>query len=517
MELNLILAGPPGAGKSTIGAMVAGASGREFVDGDALLEVRWGRTIPDYFAAGEEVLFREREAEVYRGLAERDGLVVAAGGGALLNPKSRARLERSGVIVCLEAPADVLAARLEAGGPVRPLVAGDARTRLAGLLRERQAHYDSFQWRVHTGERGVEAAVEAVLARFAQGGGAMRLTVGETRAIYARGLTAGLRGLLAESGLQEPFVVLADGEIAATHGAAAAKALGGVVVAVPSGEISKNLDTVRHLYQACLAQGLDRNGTIVAVGGGVTGDVAGFVAATFMRGVAWANVPTTVLAMADSALGGKVGVDLPEGKNLVGAFHPPRVVAADFDVLRTLPEVEVRCGLAEIIKSGVIGDAVLFERMRRGDMSLEEGIRRAAAVKAGIVNADPFERGERATLNLGHTIGHGVEAASGYELKHGEAVAIGMAAEARLAERMGLAEAGLADEIVACLKGAGLPVRAPGMDVEAVRRLMNSDKKKAHGKLKFALPRRVGEVEWGIEVEEDDLATVLREVMNGGI
>jgi 3-dehydroquinate synthase len=333
--------------------------------------------------------------------------------------------------------------------------------------------------------------------------------------MYGRGLIAGLGGLLAEGGLREPFVVLADSEIAATHGAAAAEALGGAVVAVPSGEANKNLDTVRHLYQACLAQGLDRNGAIVAVGGGVTGDVAGFVAATFMRGVAWANVPTTVLAMADSALGGKVGVDLPEGKNLVGAFHPPRVVAADADVLVSLPEVEARCGLAEIIKSGLIGDAVLFEGMRRGDMGLEEGIRRAAAVKAGIVNADPFERGERATLNLGHTIGHGVEAASGFQLRHGEAVAIGLAAEARLAERMGLAEAGLADEIGACLRGAGLPVRAPGLDGEAVRTLMNSDKKKAGGKLKFALPRRVGEVVWGIEVNERDLAGVLREMTDG--
>jgi 3-dehydroquinate synthase len=491
--------------------MAAAALGREFVDGDALLETRWGRAIPEYFAAGDEPLFRGREAEICRELAERDGLVVAVGGGALLNPKSRAAMERSGVVVCLEAPLETLARRLETDGRVRPLVTGDIRGRLAGLLRERASHYASFPQRVNTAGIDLEAAGDATLALFAAAGDEMRLTVGPTAAVYGTGLVARLGHLLGEQGLRGPFVVLADSEIEATHGAAVGAAQGASVAAVPSGEASKNLDTVRQLYGVCLGHGLDRNGALVAVGGGVTGDVAGFVAATFMRGVAWVNAPTTVLAMADSALGGKVGVDLPEGKNLVGAFHPPKLVVADMDVLATLPTVEVRCGLAEIIKSGLVGDPVLFEGLARGSMALEEGIRRAAAVKAGIVNIDPYERGERATLNLGHTIGHGIEAASGFRLRHGEAVAIGLAAEARLAQRLGLAAVGLTEQIEACLLRAGLPVRSPGSDVEAVRALMNSDKKKAGGRLKFALPRRVGEVEWGIEVDEETLGEVLAE------
>ena len=266
------------------------------------------------------------------------------------------------------------------------------------------------------------------------------------------------------------------------------------------------------LYAACVQHGMERGGTVLALGGGVAGDMAGFVAATFMRGVAWANLSTTVLAMADASLGGKVGVDLPEGKNLVGAFHPPALVVADFDVLGTLPEIEVRCGLAEIFKAGLIGDAKLFEALLNGSLALEAAILRAAAVKVGVVNADPYEQGERATLNLGHTIGHGVEMASGLRLRHGEAIAIGMAAETRIAETLGVAETGLSERVAAGLEKLGLPQRCSGLKPDEILTAMQSDKKKAGGRLKYALPRRPGEAVWGQTVELDLLRTVLEEL-----
>jgi 3-dehydroquinate synthetase len=324
-----------------------------------------------------------------------------------------------------------------------------------------------------------------------------------------------LPDLAASKGLRPPFVLIADENVAAVHGGRLSQAGLAPTLVVPSGEAHKTLATVAALYRGCVANGLERGATVLALGGGVTGDVAGFVAATFMRGVAWANAPTTVLAMADAALGGKVGVDLPEGKNLVGAFHPPALVAADFDTLSTLPAVEVRCGLAEIVKSGVIADPVLFSRLAAGQIPLEAGIVRAAAVKTGIVNADPFERGERAALNLGHTIGHGVEAASGFALRHGEAIAIGLAAEACLAEQIGLAEPGLAHVVTECLAGLGLPVRCPGLDPAAIQSHMRSDKKKAAGRLRFALPRRIGDVAWGVELDPAGaacLARILQEI-----
>jgi 3-dehydroquinate synthase len=487
------------------------------VDGDDWLAAHWGRPVAGYFAAGEEPLFRAREVETYAALSDRDGLVIATGGGALLNPRTRARLERGGVLVALTAPAEVLAARLDGSGPIRPLLAGDTHRRLGELLRERSAHYASFPCQVETANRPIAAVAAAVLELFETAQAQTRFELGPTSAYYGYDLLARLPGLAEARGLRPPFVLIADENVAAVHGALLSRAASAPLLPLPSGEAHKTLETVAALYQGCVANSLERGGTILALGGGVAGDVAGFVAATYMRGVAWVNAPTTVLAMADAALGGKVGVDLPAGKNLVGAFHPPRLVAADFGTLATLPEVEVRCGLAEIIKSGIIGDPVLFAHLAAGKLALEAGIVRAAAVKTGIVNADPFERGERAVLNLGHTIGHGVEAASGFALRHGEAIAIGLAAEARLAERIGLAEPGLASAVADCLAGIGLPVCCPGLDPDAIQGHMRSDKKKVAGRLRFALPRRIGDVVWGVELDpagEAYLAGILREITN---
>jgi 3-dehydroquinate synthetase len=207
--------------------------------------------------------------------------------------------------------------------------------------------------------------------------------------------------------------------------------------------------------------------------------------------------------MVDASLGGKTGVDLPQGKNLVGAFYPPALVVSDPLALQTLPRQERVAGLAEVIKHGLLDDPGLFAELEAGAaFGNVEQLERAIRVKVRVVEADPFETGRRATLNLGHTIGHGVEAASGFALRHGEAVAIGLAAEARLAERLGLAEAGLAGRLVRVLEQVGLPTRCPGLDPAAIRALMSADKKKAGGRLKFALPRRLGEAVWGIEVDE---------------
>ena len=510
--MNLVLYGPPGSGKTTVGRIAARQLGREFVDGDSWIEARWGRPVTDYFSAGDEALFRSREFEAYRTLASQPGLVVAPGGGALLDPHLRATLECTGVLVCLTATFDTLMGRLERGNTLRPLLAGDLPGKLAALLREREPLYRSFAIQVPTDALAPsEVAAEAV-NRFQAASRYARFELGPTSALYGSGLFADLPALLAARDLRPPFVVIADNSVAALHGAVVRQALGAPLISFPSGEANKNLATVQMLYGQCVQAGLERGGTIVVLGGGVAGDMAGFVAATFMRGVAWVNLPTTVLALADAGLGGKVGVDLPEGKNLVGAFHPPALVVGDFDVLKTLPEIELRCGLAEIIKAGLIRDAALFEGLASGSLPLEAAIVRAAAVKVGVVNADPYERGERASLNLGHTIGHGVEAASGYRLRHGEAVAIGLVAESRLAERLGLAEQGLAGRVAGSLRQVGLPSRAPGMAPAEVRSAMSNDKKKAGGKLKFALPRCPGQVVWGVEVAEPDLMPVLEEM-----
>jgi len=272
---------------------------------------------------------------------------------------------------------------------------------------------------------------------------------------------------------------------------------------VPSGEESKTLDTASVLYEQLVEGGLERSGVIVALGGGVIGDLSGFVAATYLRGVQWVNCATTLLAMVDAGIGGKTAVDLPGGKNLVGAFHPPLLTIGDLTVLHTLPEREFQSGMAEVIKAGVIADAGLFELIEGGSTDIQEIIRRSIKVKVDVVCADPFESGRRAALNLGHTIGHGIEAASQFMLRHGEAIGIGLIAETKIAEWMGLAQSGLSDRIEAVVGRVGLPTRFANLEADTIMQLMRSDKKKQLGRLKFALPRAIGEVVIGVDVKDE--------------
>jgi 3-dehydroquinate synthase len=274
---------------------------------------------------------------------------------------------------------------------------------------------------------------------------------------------------------------------------------------IPVGEEHKNRETVHQLWDKSLEFKMDRGSTVVALGGGVVGDLAGFAAATYMRGIPWLVLPTSLLAMVDASLGGKTGFDLPQGKNLVGAFHPPRFVLVDSDALHTLPAVELRNGMAEVVKHGVIGDPALFDLCYRGLHALNEDweglIRRAMAVKARVIEEDPYESGVRASLNFGHTIGHAVEFVSGYRLRHGEAVAIGMVAETRMAEATGVCRIGTADRLVEVLTGLDLPTEIPPTLPRAeIFRALRVDKKSDRGIVRFALPVQIGEVKVGIEV-----------------
>jgi 3-dehydroquinate synthase len=276
------------------------------------------------------------------------------------------------------------------------------------------------------------------------------------------------------------------------------------VATFAAGERSKTLATVERLYGAFLEAGLDRRSVVVAVGGGVVGDVAGFAAATWMRGIAVVHVPTTLLAMVDSAVGGKTGVDLA-GKNLVGAFHQPSGVFASLDALATLPRREVRGGLGEVLKSAILSGEELFARVERDaaklvavDLeALEPVIFGCLALKAGVVSRDEREDGERALLNLGHTLGHALESLAGFsaDLIHGEAVAIGTCFAAHLGVRLGLLAAAERDRMIAVARSLGLPVARPGFDAVRALELMKKDKKAVGGKLRLVLPRSIGRVE----------------------
>jgi 3-dehydroquinate synthase len=288
------------------------------------------------------------------------------------------------------------------------------------------------------------------------------------------------------------------------------------VCLIPDGEQHKTLDTAASLYEQFLAGGLDRSGGVLSLGGGVTGDIAGFAAASFMRGVRFVQVPTTLLSMVDASVGGKTGVDLPQGKNLVGAFKQPDLVLIDPEVLTTLPPEELRAGMAEVLKHGVIGDPALFADLEAGPQEGQgigsQQIARALRVKAAIVEEDPFEQGRRAVLNLGHTVGHALERLSGFRLRHGEGVGIGMVAAARIAAMLGRADSALVGRIEAALQAWGLPVRCPEFAVEAIWGAMAHDKKRQGSGLRWVLPGAVGQVEITETVPREVVVAVLQEM-----
>jgi 3-dehydroquinate synthase len=314
-----------------------------------------------------------------------------------------------------------------------------------------------------------------------------------------------------ERGLNGPVAVVSDSTVAELYWERAASSLTAAGyparrIVIEPGEAHKTISTVQWVWEELIEAEFERGSTVIALGGGVVGDLTGFAAATFLRGVAWVNVPTTLLAMVDSSLGGKTGVDLPRAKNLVGAFYPPRLVLSDPVVLATLPPRELGNGLAEVAKHGVIAGTDLFDLCASGrsevERRLEQIVRQGMAVKLKVIEVDPYEKGLRQALNLGHTIGHGLEMASDFRLSHGEAVAIGTVAEARLAEAIGLAEPGLAEQIRAVLDGLDLPTEIPaGLSRERIALAMQLDKKRAAGHVRFALPVRIGEIRTGVVVE----------------
>lgn len=292
------------------------------------------------------------------------------------------------------------------------------------------------------------------------------------------------------------------------------------LVTVPAGERAKSLRQAAMCYDRLAAHRLERGSFVVALGGGVIGDLAGFVAATYLRGIALVQVPTTLLAQVDSSVGGKVGINLRAGKNLVGAFHQPRLVVCDLGALRSLPQREFRAGLAEVIKYGVISDARLFRRLerdlerllRRESGPLESVVARCCEIKAAVVAEDETETGRRAILNFGHTVGHAIEARFGYgKFLHGEAIAVGQVAAARLSQALAGLEAQAAARIEGLLAAAGLPTRLRFSASQRARLIdaMRLDKKVRDGQVRFVLARRIGQVVWNQAVGGPRLETVL--------
>lgn len=503
---HIFLYGPPGTGKTTIGKIIARNLKLPFIDLDRVIETNAGMSIPQIMEEQGEPVFRDFETAALKKLAHERESVIALGGGALLREENRAFAGSNGKVILLMAELETMLERLDADSEKRPLLAGDLRGKLTSLLKMRKEHYDSFLLKLRVDGKTAEQSahqVQVVLGRH-------RLS-----AMDEYDVIVGQAHSLTNFSMQNPIIVT-DANVAKFHLAKVATVLHAAghqsnSVILPAGEESKNLELVSYLWKDFLENGLDRKSTVIALGGGVVSDVAGFAASTYMRGIEWIAIPTTLLAMVDASLGGKTGFDLPEGKNLIGSFHPPKLVLADPSLLVTLPERELRSGMAEVVKHGIISDPELFGLCSRGmgwvKNNLEEVVKRAMAVKIKVIEEDPYEKGLRATLNLGHTVGHAVELAGRFEWRHGEAIAIGMTVEAKYAERIGMAKNGVSDVIARVLSDLGLPVEIPKhMPREEIIRAMRVDKKKSAKAVRFALPVEIGKVEL---VDVDDLENVI--------
>lgn len=343
------------------------------------------------------------------------------------------------------------------------------------------------------------------------------------RIVVASGALATVGPRLRELPVGTRAALVSDATVARIHAKTVVASLesAGFAVAtieVPEGETAKTLAVAEHCWNELLAAGLDRTSTVLALGGGAVGDVAGFAAATYMRGINFVQLPTTVLAQVDASIGGKTAIDHPRGKNMIGAFHQPRLVVVDPTAARTLPEREFRSGLAEIVKHGIVLDAEYFAELERDQAPLlarelgvlERIIGGSCRLKAAVVERDEREAELRHVLNYGHTVGHALEAATGYDrFAHGEAVALGIVAEARLARRLGVTDDDTVARQVRLLEALGLPVRAPGIDVEPVVAAMTHDKKAKDGRIPFVLAPRIGGFRLVYDVPAADVRAVV--------
>ena len=523
---NIFLVGLMGAGKTTIGRLLARRLDMTFIDSDHEIEARTGATIPWIFEIEGEASFRRREADVIRELTAQNGIVLATGGGAVLDPASRALLAERGTVIYLRASVSSILART-AHDKNRPLLqTADPRRKLEDLTAQREPLYREIaDMVIDTGRPNVQSMVQTILDQLDADNAAREQANAKTtmneQACISLNVELGDRsypiaigrGLLDDTSLLNRHIG-GSGKVAIVTNTTVAplyldkvagplRAAGREVVPIilRDGEEFKNWESLNEVFDALLANKCDRKTTLVALGGGVIGDMTGFAAATYMRGVPFVQIPTTLLAQVDSSVGGKTGINHPLGKNMIGAFYQPRAVIADTATLDTLPDRELSAGLAEVIKHGAILDAPFFDWIEanigklvaRDHAALAHAIARSCEIKADVVARDEREGGLRAVLNFGHTFGHAIEAGLGYGAwLHGEAVGCGMVMAADLSRRLNLIDDAAVDRVRALVKAAGLPVIAPDLGVERWIELMEVDKKNEGGAIKFILLKPLG-------------------------
>jgi len=542
---RVFLIGLPGAGKTTTGRALAKWLRWSFLDLDDLITTRAGKSVAAIFADEGEARFRELESAALAEACEHKRSMIATGGGVGETSGNLASMRAAGYVVCLDVKPGTALTRLAAEAAThsdsladaRPLLAGtDPLARLSELRTHRLHWYSEADLTLDANTADANALAQRIVARLV-GSGTLppidatpvsRMIATATSDSYESMIGWGTIATLGErlQRLDAPrrVFIITDSIIAPLYQDTVEKELTDAqfepeTYVVPAGETSKTLDQWRAILDWLVARRAERGAFLLALGGGVVGDLAGFVAATYLRGVPLVHVPTSLLAQVDSSIGGKVGVDLPQGKNLVGAFYPPRLVLADPALLLTLPQQQLVEGWAECIKLGVALDADYFTFLeaqadalsRLEPDSLCEAIARAVAIKAAIVERDEGEQGARALLNYGHTLGHAIEQVTGYERwLHGEAVSIGMAFAARLGYQIGVTPAEVIERQDALLARMGLPTRIDSLPLDGLFDAMTRDKKARDGKIRWVIPTALGQSAL-ITIPAEDVRTALLE------
>jgi shikimate kinase/3-dehydroquinate synthase len=503
----LVFIGFMGAGKSTAAAEVSQALSIAAIDSDAEIERRAGESIGSLFEQGEQS-FREIEEQVVLELLAGAGpeLAISLGGGAVLSPRVQEALARH-IVTLLDIDTKSAWDRVCNHDAERPLARD--RKRFEALYEQRAPVYAGLADAILPGDAESAQAAGALAA--------LRRAPSRTRMLWAasasgsypvlvgRGLLAARQAWPLDRSASRPFLIT-DQNVERLYGKRLGEPAGSFAIA--PGEQHKTLASAEAVWSALLAQGMTRADHVVALGGGVVGDLAGFCAATYQRGIDYVQVPTTLVAQVDSAYGGKTGVDLPQGKNYVGAYHQPRGVIVDPDTLESLPPRELSAGWVEVLKTALIAGGELWERVS-ADVPLDERtILLCARTKTAIVARDERDAGARQALNLGHTIGHAIETATGYgRYLHGEAVGLGLLAALRLSGASGLRE-----QVGELMRARGLPMRLEGASVEDVLAASRRDKKRLHGEVPFVLVDTPGAVQIGRAVPEEQVRAAVQEL-----
>jgi 3-dehydroquinate synthase len=558
---NLIITGFSGTGKSLVAKEVARGLNWDFLDTDDEIVKKTGKPIDEIFRQDGEDKFRELERETIRKACQQRQVVIAIGGGAIVNPHNYELLAETGLIVCLEAKPETIYERLfreAASSPdseVRPLLAGDKPLeRIRQLKASRQPYYANGDWTIHTDNLNIEQVAEEVIRTWRllrrihphlnplpsrerklssqlkanDDVACMVETATQSYPVFVGyGLLDKLGEKMKQVDLSGKATIISDENVFSLYGSKVETILEDAGFAVnsfvlPPGEETKSMDYAIKIYDFLVKHRAERDDIIMALGGGMVGDLAGFVAATFLRGMPWVQVPTSLVAMVDASIGGKVGVNHPEGKNLIGAFYQPNLVLDDLQTLTTLPQRELTSGWAEVIKHGLILDEEFVQflesnvdRLTKLERELlTQAIARSAAIKAQVVSQDEKEReGKRTILNYGHTIAHGLEAATQYKrFLHGEAVAIGMMGAAKISQRLGLLTSKAVEHQQALLQKFGLPTGFSALDLTEITRAMKLDKKTKKKAIRWVLLKDIGQAVIRIDVPQQDLPTILLEL-----